>query len=160
MMHVDLYEKWWIGLSLVVLIVFATAIGLSGFMASIQVPVPEARVDPNTVAKTGPFAEPGLRELAPGKYEAYILAQSNPTWKFTPNEIRVPKGSTVTFYVTSADVQHGFDIQNTNINMMALPGQISKLTVRFDNPGVYPYICHEYCGVGHQNMFGKIIVEP
>ncbi len=159
MMHVDVYEKWWIGLSIAVLAIFAAAIGLSGFMASIQVPVPEARVNPNMVSQEGPFAEPGLRELAPGKYEAYIRAEANP-WKFRPDEIRIPAGSTVTFYLTSADVQHGFNIQNTNINMMALPGQISKLTVTFDTPGEYPYICHEYCGVGHQNMYGKIIVEP
>jgi cytochrome c oxidase subunit 2 len=159
MMHIDLYEKWWIGLSLVALTIFAVAIGVSGFMASIQVPVPEARVDPNTVADTGPFAEPGLRELAPGKYEAHILAQASP-WKFVPNEIHVPVGSTVTFFVTSADVQHGFNIKDTNINMMALPGQISRLTVNFDTPGEYPFVCNEYCGVGHQNMYGTIFVEP
>lgn len=159
MMHVDIYEKWWIGLGIAMLLIFAGAIGTSGFAASIQVPQPEARIDPNTVTTEGPFAEPGLRELAPGKYEAYILAQASP-WKFSPAEIRVPVGSTVTFYITSADVQHGFDLYNTNINMMALPGQISKLTVTFDTPGEYPYVCHEYCGVGHQNMYGKIIVEP
>lgn len=159
MMHVDIYEKWWIGLGIAMLLIFAGAIGTSGFAASIQVPQPEARIDPKTVTTEGPFAEPGLHELAPGKYEAYILAQASP-WKFLPAEIRVPVGSTVTFYITSADVQHGFDLHNTNINMMALPGQISKLTVTFDTPGEYPYICHEYCGVGHQNMYGKIIVEP
>lgn len=159
MMHVDVYEKWWIGLGVAMLLIFAGAIGTSGFAASIQVPQPEARIDPKTVTTEGPFAEPGLRELAPGKYEAYILAQASP-WKFSPAEIRVPVGSTVTFYITSADVQHGFDLYNTNINMMALPGQISKLTVTFDTPGEYPYVCHEYCGVGHQNMYGKIIVEP
>ncbi|GAB4457312.1 MAG: cytochrome c oxidase subunit II [Anaerolineae bacterium] len=159
MMHVDLYEKWWIGLGVAMLLIFAGAIGTSGFAASIQVPQPEARIDPKTVTTEGPFVEPGLRELAPGKYEAYILAQASP-WKFSPAEIRVPVGATVTFYITSADVQHGFDLYNTNINMMALPGQISKLTVTFDTPGEYPYVCHEYCGVGHQNMYGKIIVEP
>jgi cytochrome c oxidase subunit 2 len=159
MMHVDIYEKWWIGLGIAMLLIFAGAIGTSGFAASIQVPQPEARIDPKTVTTEGPFAEPGLHELAPGKYEAYILAQASP-WKFSPAEIRVPVGSTVTFYITSADVQHGFDLYNTNINMMALPGQISKLTVTFDTPGEYPYVCHEYCGVGHQNMYGKIIVEP
>ncbi|MBE7469779.1 MAG: cytochrome c oxidase subunit II [Anaerolineae bacterium] len=158
-MHVDLYEKWWIGLGVAMLLIFAGAIGTSGFAASIQVPQPEARIDPKTVTTEGPFVEPGLRELAPGKYEAYILAQASP-WKFSPAEIRVPVGATVTFYITSADVQHGFDLYNTNINMMALPGQISKLTVTFDTPGEYPYVCHEYCGVGHQNMYGKIIVEP
>lgn len=158
MIHVETYEKWWISLSLVVLVVFAAAIGLSGFAAGIQVPVPEARVNPNTVAKTGPFATPGLRQLAPGKYEAYIRAEASP-WKFRPDKITVPAGSTVTFYVTSNDVQHGFKIQDTNVNVMVLPGQVSKMIVTFDKRGQFPFICTEYCGVGHQNLFGTITVE-
>jgi cytochrome c oxidase subunit II len=32
--------------------------------------------------------------------------------------------------------------------------------VRFDRPGEYPMICHEYCGIAHHTMSGKIIVEP
>jgi len=78
MMHIDRYEKWWISLSLVMLVVFALAIGVAGFAAGIQVPAPELRVDPKTVASTGPFSNPGLRELAPGKYEVYIRAEANP----------------------------------------------------------------------------------
>lgn len=159
MIHVDIYERWWMGISVVVLAVFAVAIGLSGFAAGFQVPVPEARVDPNIVTKSGPFAEPGLRELAPGRYEAYIRAEANP-WRFRPDEIHVPVDSTVTFYLTSADVQHGFRLEGSNLNVMVLPGQVSKLTHTFDAPGEFPFICHEYCGVGHQNMYGTIIVEP
>ncbi len=154
--EIDPYEKRWMQLTIVLLIVFALAVGISGFVYGFQVPAPELRVDPNTVAKEGPFAKPGLRELAPGKYEAYILAQ---TWAFVPNRIRVPVGSTVTFYLTSKDVQHGFLLQHTNLNVMVLPGQVSKLTAHFDQPGEYPFICHEYCGIGHQAMFGKVIVE-
>jgi cytochrome c oxidase subunit 2 len=158
MIHIDLYEKWWMGLSLVVLVVFAAAIGVSGFVSGIQVPVPEARVNPNTVQQAGDFSQPGLKELAPGKYEAHLMAQASP-WKFYPAEIRIPVGATVTFYVTSADVQHGFKIQDTNINAMVLPGQVTKLTHTFTVAGDYPYACTEYCGLGHQNMFGKIVVE-
>jgi cytochrome c oxidase subunit II len=158
MIHIDLYEKWWMGLSLVVLIVFAAAIGVAGFVAGFQVPVPEARVNPNTVQQAGDFSQPGLKELVPGKYEAHIVAQASP-WKFIPAEIRIPVGATVTFYVTSADVQHGFKIQDTNVNAMVLPGQVTKLTHTFTDVGEFPYACTEYCGLGHQNMFGKIVVE-
>jgi heme/copper-type cytochrome/quinol oxidase subunit 2 len=35
------------------------------------------------------------------------VAQASP-WKFNPAEMRVPTGATVTFYLTSVDVQHGF----------------------------------------------------
>ncbi len=155
-LHIDPYEKRWIEASIILLVVFALAVGISGFVFGFQVPIPEQRVDPNTITESGPFANPGLRELAPGKYEVYILSQ---IWSFVPNEIRVPKGSTVTFYVTSKDVQHGFLIQGTNINVQVLPGYVAKLTYRFDKPGTYNFVCTEYCGVGHQAMYGRVIVE-
>ncbi len=156
-MHIDRYEQIWIRISVAVLVIFMIGIVVAGWSLSIQVPGVYGRVDPNTVTEPGsPWAEPGLRELAPGKYEAYILAQ---IWTFVPGEIRVPAGSEVTFYVTSKDVQHGFRIQDTNLSFMVLPGQISKMTHRFEEPGEYVFVCHEYCGVGHHTMAGKLIVE-
>ncbi len=156
-MHINRYEKFWIILSSLLLVIFAAAVATSSIAYGVQVPVPEQRVDPRLVATPGNlFGEPGLRELAPGRYEAYILSQA---WSFSPREIRIPQGSTVTFYMTSRDVQHGFKLQGTNINMMVLPGQVSKLTATFDKPGTYLFMCHEYCGVGHQSMYGQLIVE-
>ena len=55
---------------------------------------------------------------------------------------------------------HGFHIDETNVNFMIIPGQVSKLSHTFDKPGTYKIICHEYCGIGHQTMFAQIIVEP
>ena len=159
-LHADPYEKKWIILSIVLLLVFIVAITVAGLALGIQLPSSEQRVDPNTVDAPGQPWSPelrGLRELAPGKYEAYILAQ---IWAFQPRDITVPVGSTVTFFVTSKDVQHGFKIQDTNVNVQVVPGHVSQLTVNFDKPGQYNYICTEYCGAGHAAMFGSVIVEP
>jgi cytochrome c oxidase subunit 2 len=58
-------------------------------------------------------------------------------------------------------VQHGFKIQDTNINMQIVPGQVSKLTYTFDRVGEFPYICTEYCGLGHAAMYGVVnVVQP
>jgi cytochrome c oxidase subunit 2 len=154
--HADDYEKKWIGVSIVILVAFAVTVAVAGFALGFQVPGDESRVDPRTVADSGPFSQPGLRDLGGGEYDAYILSQQ---YLFTPREIRVPAGSTVNFYITSIDVQHGFKLQDTNINMQIVPGQVSKLTATFDDPGEYPYICHEYCGIAHAAMFGSLIVE-
>lgn len=158
-MHIDPYERNWIRISIGLLIGFVIAISIAGFAFGFQVPSPEQRVDPRTVATdpNSPWSEPGLRELAPGKYEAYVLAQ---TWQFLPREMRVPVGSTVTFYITSKDVQHGMKLQDTNLNVQIVPGQVSSLTITFDEPGSYNYICSEYCGAAHAAMFGTLIVEP
>jgi cytochrome c oxidase subunit 2 len=160
-MAVDRNEKYYIIGTIVLLTIFAIAVAISAFAIGIQLPAPQAQVDPRTVATPGvsPFGAPvdeRVRELAPGKYEAYILAQM---WAFVPGEIRVPAGSEITFYLTSKDVQHGFKVDKTNINMMVIPGQVSKLTATFDEPGTYDFICHEYCGTNHHFMAGKVVVE-
>ena len=66
-MNIDPYEKNWIRLSIGLLIAFAVAVSVAGFAMGIQVPSPEQRVDPNTVALAGPWANPGLRTIQEGK---------------------------------------------------------------------------------------------
>ncbi len=160
-MHIDAYERNWMIFSAILLVLFATAVSVAAFGMGIQLPAPEQRVDPKTVATdpNSPWSKPGLREISPGKFDAYILAHAQPQWEFLPKEITIPVGSTVSFYVTSSDVQHGFKIENKNANFMVIPGQVSKLTIKFDKPGTYNFICTEYCGVGHAAMYGAIIVK-
>ena len=156
-LHVDRYESAWMRLSFAVLVIFLVAITVSAFSVGFQVPGVYQRIDPATLMDEGsPFADPQVRELAPGRYEAYIRAQ---IWSFTPGEIHIPVGSKVTFYVTSMDVQHGIKILKTNVNMMVLPGQVSTLSATFNEPGIYQFVCHEYCGAAHHTMYGQIIVE-
>jgi cytochrome c oxidase subunit 2 len=152
---IDPYERNWMRFSIVLLVVFFAAVTVAGFALGFQVPGEDAEVDPATVADSGPFADPGLRQVADGEYELYMIAR---TWLFEPREVEVPVGSKVTFYVTSIDVQHGFKIQDTNVNMMIVPGQVSTLSYTFDRIGQYPFICHEYCGSGHAAMYGTIRV--
>ena len=154
---IDPYERNWMIAAAVLIVAFGATVAVAGFALGFQVPGEEARVDPNTVADTLPFSDPGIREIAPGKYDVYMLAK---TWAFEPRDLVFPPGSEVTFYITSIDVQHGFKLQGTNVNMQIVPGEVSKLTTTFDQIGEYPFICTEYCGLGHAAMFGSLIVEP
>lgn len=88
-------------------------------------------------------------------FEVQILAKM---WSFEPSKIRIPVGSRLDIFLTSLDVVHGFFIKGTNINLMAVPGSIANASHVFRQPGEYQVICHEYCGVGHQNMFATIEV--
>jgi cytochrome c oxidase subunit 2 len=156
-MKIDLYERFFLGLTAFTLALFFFAIVASTFAVGITLPGPVGRVDPAKLAETPPFDEPGVRELAPGRYEVAMIAQ---TWSFIPSEIHLPTGSTVTFRVTSRDVIHGFEITGAVANLTLMPGHISVATVTFDEPGEHLIICHEYCGIGHQGMFGTIVVGP
>ncbi len=152
-----LYELAWMLPSVALPVGMLAALAVTAFGAHIGLPGEAGRVNPVTVMQTAPFNQPGLVEIAPGRYEARILAG---IWFFSPAEIRVPEGAEVTFVMTSKDVIHGFMLRAANLNAMLLPGQVTRVTARFPQAGTYPYLCHEYCGIAHHIMWGKVIVEP
>ena len=154
---VYLYELAWILPSVAIPVGMLVALVVSSFGAGIHLPGNAGQVDPTKVEQTAPFDRPGLVELGSGRYEVRLVAQ---VWSFAPAEVRVPVGSTVTFVGTSRDVVHGLLIHGVNVNVMLLPGQIARATARFERPGEYPFVCHEYCGIAHHIMGGKVIVEP
>jgi cytochrome c oxidase subunit II len=153
-LSIDRYEKYWMIASGIILAVFLLALVASAF-SGFSLPGHETHVDAHGVAADPRFANPALIERGPKRYDVYMRAQ---IWSFVPSELKIPAGSTVTFYITSADLQHGMVIERTNVNVMVLPGQVTKTVARFDDPGEYRFLCHEYCGLAHHVMFGKIIV--
>ena len=98
----------------------------------------------------------GVFEVGPNQYQAVIVAQA---WSYTPAEITVPAGAEVEFVISTRDVIHGFMIPRTRVNIMLIPGRVSKVSHTFDEPGVHNIICHEFCGLGHSQMFGRVVVE-
>lgn len=155
-MQIHRYERWWLTFGVTMLVAFLGLIAFAAFADNINPPTDMAQIDPTKVAQTPPFDKPGLHKLADGSYEAYYVAQ---VFSFTPAVLNVPLGAKVTFYVTSSDVVHGFFIPKTDVNMMVIPGWVNETSHTFRRAGEYLLICHEYCGIGHQNMFAKIEVR-
>ena len=155
-MKIHTYERAFLAVGIVVLLSCMAALVYATVGMGIHLPGISGRVDPKLVYHTAPFDHPGVRQVGPGHYEAVVVAQ---TWAFNPPEIRVPVGAVVDFIATTVDVIHGFEVEGTRLNMMLIPGQISRNTYRFTEPGQHLLICHEYCGLGHQTMSGKVIVE-
>ena len=156
-MRAERYEKAFLMMSAGMLVVFLGALFYAAFAMGVSLPTRAGEVNPTEARSTPPFDDPGLRQVGPGQYEAVILASA---WRFTPAELQVPAGSTVTFRLTSVDVLHGFNIEGTRINAMVVPGQITEVTYTFQEEGRHLMICHEYCGVLHHEMGGEIVVGP
>ncbi len=154
---VYLSELAWILPSIAIPVGMLAALLVTAFGAGIHVPSVAGRIDPAKVTETPPFDQPGVVQTGPLRYEVRMVGQ---IWSFTPNEIRVPVGSTVTFVATSPDVIHGLFIPAANVNVMLIPGQIARVSARFDREGEFFMACHEYCGIAHHTMGGKLIVEP
>ncbi|MDX1395538.1 MAG: cytochrome c oxidase subunit II [Gemmatimonadota bacterium] len=155
-MKIERYEKAFLAVGAVTLVVFLVALAYTSVAMGIHLPGRAGEVDPAAVREMPPFDDPGVRDLGGGRYEVVLLSQA---WGFVPNEVRVPAGSEVTFIATSVDVLHGIHVDGTRVNMMLIPGQVSRNTYVFENPGEHLLVCHEYCGIGHHTMSGRVVVE-
>ncbi|HEY2580646.1 MAG TPA: hypothetical protein VGI43_02515 [Mucilaginibacter sp.] len=137
--------------------IITVCILMAGFIFALLFSVFGQQIDvPACVPYSGGYTKPHVKVLDGLTWEIYGVAHM---WAFEPQDITVPAGITVNFYLTSSDVVHGFDIVNKGVNLMAVPGAVAKTSITFDRAGVYQIVCHEYCGVGHQNMMGKITVR-
>ena len=150
-------EKIWLAIGSGSLVLFLIITGVMGIAMGLNPPDGmETTVEPEKVKEQAPFNELGLKQIGPNEYKATILSF---VFGYEPNTITVPKGATVHFEVTSKDVVHGLHIPGTATNLMLVPGHIAEYSQTFDEPGEYLFLCHEYCGIAHELMYGKIIVE-
>lgn len=114
---------------------------------------------PDCVTDVEPFEESNLIKVGENHYQLQSIARM---WNFDPIEVEIPAGSRLDIYLTSADVTHGFHVDHKNVNLMAIPGQVTFTSVEFgeDEVGSYGIVCHEYCGANHHSMEGVIKVRP
>lgn len=148
-------ESAWIFPSIAIPVGMFVALVLTTFLGGIHLPSHADHIAPEMVTQTAPFNQPGVRQIGPNLYEAVMIAKA---WTWNPAEIRVPAGARVNFILTSVDVVHGLLIDGTTVNVMALPGQITRVSHTFDKPGEHLLVCQEYCGTGHHTMSGRVIV--
>lgn len=156
-LEIDPWERIWMVISVGVLAIFAVVFIVSAVGFGFRLPGVTGRVDPDAVTQSGPFADPGLEQVGDNEFVVHMVSRQ---FVFEPAAITVPQGAEVTFRVTSVDVEHTLRVAGTNVNVMATPGQIGVLTATFDDLGEFPYICSEFCGLGHAGMFGTLTVVP
>ncbi len=154
-MHLHKYEKIWLALGIISLIIFLSVVGVTAFSQNHTPAGGMETIDPKKVNETAPFDNPGVTKLDEDTYQATIVAMA---FGYTAPELKVPVGKEVIFKVTSTDVVHSFTIDNTKVNMMVVPGRITTKSYTFEEPGTYLILCNEYCGTGHHMMYTEIEV--
>lgn len=174
-LKVESLERRFVSITIGILVVGIIAVAYSVIEMGVHVPTAAERVDPNAVARgeAPPFDDPGLFERDDGSYEAVMIARAftfdtGETMvvedaatgrEITVGVLRVPQGATVEFVATAQDVIHGMKIQDTTVNAMLIPGQVTRVTHTFHEPAELLLVCQEYCGLGHSQMFGKVVIE-
>ena len=79
-------------------------------------------------------------------------------FNYTPNQITLKKGFPVVLEFTTLDVVMGFNVPDLGVRTDILPGKISQVRIMPGKVGNFPFLCDIFCGAGHEDMTGNIIV--
>jgi len=162
----ELHERRILGTELLwafgVGVLVAAVLGMIVFTAltrNINPPSNVERIDPKTLHLSGEFAEQNLGTSvgADGSVTVRAIATQ---FMFVPRCIAVPRGRPVTLRFATPDVIHGLLITGTNVNTMVVPGFVSQVYTTFTSTGDLLMPCHEYCGLGHSEMWATVQVVP
>ena len=148
---------FWAVMSVAIIVVLTL---LAVFAGLHRATMPQARVetaDPARLHLSGEFVESNLGTEV-GSDGSVTVRAIGQQYSFPPACILVPADTPITLRATSADVVHGILIQGTNINTMLVPGYVSELKTSFRATGDHVMPCQEFCGIGHQGMWGTLRV--
>ena len=104
----------------------------------------------------------GLRQ-EPAAPEQKVFEVVARRYAFEPATIEVTEGDSVRLIVRSADGPHGVEIKQFKVKKAvprAKPGD-EPVTIEFvaTAAGTFPILCSEYCGTGHKDMTGTLVVQ-
>lgn len=80
-------------------------------------------------------------------------------FEYIPNEITLKTGEPVVLELTSQDLFHGFNVPELGLRADLPPNQTARVRLVPQKAGTFEFHCDNFCGAGHEDMSGKIIVK-
>jgi cytochrome c oxidase subunit 2 len=96
--------------------------------------------------------------------EVYVIGKQwmwhiqHPEGRREINELHVPVNRPIKLVMASQDVIHSFFMPAFRIKHDVVPGRYNLLWFQPDRLGTYDFFCTQYCGSGHSQMIGHVIV--
>jgi len=88
-----------------------------------------------------------------------IVAIKVKRFEYSPKEVTLKKGVPVVLQLSSLDVPHGFNLPDLNVRADVIPGKPAKLRIVPQQTGRFVFHCDIFCGTGHEELEGAIVVE-
>ena len=80
-------------------------------------------------------------------------------FSFEPSRIQVTEGERITLIVKSDDGVHGIEIKKFKVSKkVPRGGEPVEIDFVANAAGEFPILCSEYCGKGHDDMKGTLVV--
>jgi len=105
-----------------------------------------------TVAQTAEDSGTSMR----GIHEIQVTLRK---YEFSPGTLRVRKGEHVKLIMAATDHDHGFKLDDFDINQKIPKGTTVVVEFIADKAGTFQFHCSSVCGLGHRNMKGTLVVE-
>lgn len=102
---------------------------------------------------------PGATHPAHANEDRVIKIEAR-RFRFAPDLIELTLGESVVLEVTALDFVHGFSIPEWRIRRDLVIGQPVLLRVKPERAGKFTFLCDNFCGSGHEEMNGSIVVGP
>jgi cytochrome c oxidase subunit II len=77
---------------------------------------------------------------------------------FSPDVIELQLGVPVVLELTSADRVHGFNAPDLGLRVDVEPGKTVRVRIVPTKTGTFEFHCDVFCGSGHEEMAGRIVV--
>jgi len=80
-------------------------------------------------------------------------------FEYMPREVTLKKGVPVVLELKSLDVPHGFNLPDLGVRADVLPGQTTRVHIVPKQTGRFVFHCDIFCGTGHEELEGAIVVK-
>ena len=79
-------------------------------------------------------------------------------FEYTPSQITLKKGVPVVLEITALDRDHGFKVPELGVRADLKSGQVTRVRIVPNRTGTFEFRCDVFCGSGHEDMSGEIVV--
>jgi cytochrome c oxidase subunit 2 len=111
-----------------------------------------------TLLVIGAAGAVGIAALAAAPDEK-VISVSAMKFEFLPATINLKRGEPVILELSSLDRAHGFKVPDLGIDAAVLPDTTVRVRVVAEKAGRFAFLCDNFCGDGHEDMDGIIVVS-
>lgn len=87
-----------------------------------------------------------------------VVKISAKRFEYSPSVIKVKVNTPVVLELTTLDRLHGFAIPDLKIEAEIKPGEVTRVRFVPQKTGTFAFHCNVFCGSGHEDMAGELIV--
>ncbi len=107
----------------------------------------------------GAVALAGLTALAAAPSKERVIKVVAKKFKFVPEEIKVRRGETIVLHFTAPEVPMGANFADFKQRIDIMPGKVATLRLAPEQAGSFVFLCDVFCGSGHEEMSGTLVVS-